>query len=133
MAGLDHHKDRNESPTSLELDPMHAPPTPPATRIAPTTSLRPPKQGKRKRNISVGMIKRVEGGGVGLVNPMGWYDGERMRDEPSPMEELPPTEMTQAERVEQALERVDRILEGREMDDQAGEMTASPARMNSDE
>ena len=23
------------------------------------------------------MIKRVEGGGVGLMNPMGWYDAER--------------------------------------------------------
>ena len=33
------------------------------------------KMGKRK--VSKGMIKRVEGGGVGLVNPMGWYDAER--------------------------------------------------------
>lgn len=23
------------------------------------------------------MIKRVEGGGLGMVNPMGWYDAER--------------------------------------------------------
>ena len=49
----------------------------------------PPKKskfhmGKKKmHNISKGMIKRVEGGGVGLVNPMGWYDAERA-ETPSP-------------------------------------------------
>ena len=32
------------------------------------------KTGKRK--VSKGMIKRIEGGGLGLVNPMGWYDAD---------------------------------------------------------
>ena len=41
------------------------------------------KGGKKKHhNISKGMIKRVEGGGVGMVNPMGWYDGERAGSPP---------------------------------------------------
>lgn len=32
---------------------------------------------KRKGNFKVSkdMIKRVDGGGVGMINPMGWYDG----------------------------------------------------------
>ncbi|RXK41787.1 hypothetical protein M231_01022 [Tremella mesenterica] len=41
-------------------------------------SLRKPNQkGKQKgfkKDIRKEMIKRVEGGGVGLINPMGWYD-----------------------------------------------------------
>lgn len=58
-------------------------PQPPVER---DMSLKPPptvgksKGPKKKQNISVSMIKRVEGGGVGLMNPMGWYDAER----PSP-------------------------------------------------
>lgn len=35
------------------------------------------------------MIKRVQGGGVGLVNPMGWYDAERAEiPTPAPTPEL---------------------------------------------
>ncbi|KGB77669.1 potassium ion transporter [Cryptococcus deuterogattii R265] len=33
------------------------------------------KKGHQK--LHPDMIKRVEGGGVGLINPMGWYDAER--------------------------------------------------------
>ena len=33
-----------------------------------------PKRKKGKSKINKDMIKRVEGGGVGMVNPMGWYD-----------------------------------------------------------
>ncbi|TXT11937.1 uncharacterized protein COLE_02347 [Cutaneotrichosporon oleaginosum] len=35
----------------------------------------PKKPHKGKGPINKDMIKRVDGGGVGLVNPMGWYDG----------------------------------------------------------
>lgn len=43
-----------------------------AERIA--TPRKPPKSKKKfTGKLSTDMIKRVEGGGVGLVNPMGWY------------------------------------------------------------
>lgn len=32
---------------------------------------------KKKFKVSKDMIKRVEGGGVGMMNPMGWYDSDR--------------------------------------------------------
>lgn len=32
---------------------------------------------KKKFKVSKDMIKRVEGGGVGMMNPMGWYDSGR--------------------------------------------------------
>jgi hypothetical protein len=40
----------------------------------------PVKHTKAKKGIKVSkdMIKRVEGGGVGMMNPMGWYDAEHM-------------------------------------------------------
>ena len=45
---------------------------------APLELLKPPpprnQKGKKKLKISKDMIKRVEGGGMGRVNPMGWYD-----------------------------------------------------------
>jgi hypothetical protein len=130
----------------MEMKPVHpgTPPTPPSTRAAPPPSVKV-KGNKKPRNISVGMIKRVEGGGVGLVNPMGWYDGERveMRGNglPSPMDELPPSRMedpssgdvTPAERVERALNRADLMLEREERIDHLGMMTESPARMDSGE
>lgn len=40
----------------------------------------PVKHTKAKKGIKVSkdMIKRVEGGGVGMMNPMGWYDAEHI-------------------------------------------------------
>jgi hypothetical protein len=35
----------------------------------------PPKKKKGPVKLTKDMIQRVDGGGVGLVNPMGWYDG----------------------------------------------------------
>jgi hypothetical protein len=152
MISKDHHKpeDRNESPSSLELKPVSngTLPRPLAIRLPSTTTIKTAKGGKRKRNISVGMIKRVEGGGVGLVNPMGWYDGERMESEtrtpdPSPMEELPPShteveetrreESTDAESMERALQRADESLARTMRGESVEVVTQSPARMDSDE
>ncbi|OWZ79653.1 potassium ion transporter [Cryptococcus neoformans Tu401-1] len=45
------------------------------------------KKGHQK--LRPDMIKRVQGGGVGLVNPMGWYDAERAEiPTPAPTPEL---------------------------------------------
>ena len=51
---------------------------------------------KPKMNISKGMIKRVEGGGMGLVNPMGWYDAERA-DTPNGDPTAPPDALSPIE------------------------------------
>ncbi|BEI89225.1 uncharacterized protein CcaverHIS019_0205870 [Cutaneotrichosporon cavernicola] len=53
------------------------------------TSFRKPKG---KGPINKDMIKRVDGGGVGLVNPMGWYDGTPIATPmPTPMTSAPGT------------------------------------------
>lgn len=45
-----------------------------------------PRKQKGKGPINKDMIKRVDGGGVGLVNPMGWYDGTPINTPmPTPM------------------------------------------------
>ena len=48
------------------------------------------------------MIKRVDGGGVGLVNPMGWYDAERA-DTPSPSPPGQPSESTRVNTDDEAI------------------------------
>ena len=45
--------------------------------VPPTLTRPPPGKAKKKRHIDVSMIKRIDGGGVGLMNPMGWYDADR--------------------------------------------------------
>jgi hypothetical protein len=65
--------DLSGSPASVA--PMHNDGTLPPYHLKNPPSKANP--AKRKGHISKGMIKRVEGGGVGLVNPMGWYDHER--------------------------------------------------------
>jgi hypothetical protein len=42
------------------------------------------KKSKHKKKIDKNMIVRVGGGGVGMVNPMGWYDAEMATPVPSP-------------------------------------------------
>ena len=49
------------------------------------------RQGKTKRKVSKGMIKRVEGGGMGLMNNMGWYDASH---EAPNHEDAPPTNLS---------------------------------------
>ena len=66
--------DKTSSPTTLVAGRKNS--DSPAIQSGP---LRMPagrggKTGKRK--VSKGMIKRIEGGGLGLMNPMGWYDAE---------------------------------------------------------
>nr|XP_019014907.1 potassium ion transporter [Kwoniella pini CBS 10737]OCF53688.1 potassium ion transporter [Kwoniella pini CBS 10737] len=64
------------STPSLEMKPV-PPSSPKGSQKTPKKhdEHKPKKKGHRK--INPDMIKRVSGGGVGLVNPMGWYDGER--------------------------------------------------------
>ncbi|ORY31209.1 cation transport protein-domain-containing protein [Naematelia encephala] len=79
------------------------------------------KHGGKKKQISKGMIRRVEGGGVGMVNPMGWYDTERplepRTDEPPPLA-LPASDVDFESREEEShprglgLQRQPRINEG---------------------
>lgn len=65
--------DEHESPnSSTEMKPIDK-----AQQKPPPLKL--PKKEKHKtyrRDITKDMIKRVEGGGVGMMNPMGWYDSE---------------------------------------------------------
>ncbi|KAK4685671.1 Trk/Ktr/HKT type cation transporter, partial [Tremellales sp. Uapishka_1] len=90
--------ERTSTPSSLELKPV------PNTNGRPSTPLgnaalldvptvRPVKTAKNVKKkgqpkFSTDMIKRIEGGGVGLVNPMGWYDASRagtpIMEEPAP-------------------------------------------------
>jgi len=84
-------EDTTASPSSLIAKANGASPS---LRPQPlrTQSGRPGKPGKRK--VSKGMIKRVEGGGMGLMNPMGWYDaegGETLEDGESPQLDNPPS------------------------------------------
>ncbi|ORX40999.1 cation transport protein-domain-containing protein [Kockovaella imperatae] len=71
------HVGGGHSDPSVELKSVQAsdPPTPRKSKFH--------RGGKKVNNISKAMIKRVEGGGVGLINPMGWYDAERA-ETPSP-------------------------------------------------
>ena len=83
-----HQDDEHSPPSSVEMKPVkvqdHAHPRSdsPAPAGAPTpkdkdeggSGKQTPKQKKKKLKINKDMIKRVEGGGVGMVNPMGWYD-----------------------------------------------------------
>ena len=78
-------EDRTSSPSSL--GPKANGDSPP---MRPEPIRMPSRQGKTKRKVSKGMIKRVEGGGMGLMNPMGWYDAQR--DIPSHLD-LPPMDM----------------------------------------
>ncbi|WRT64079.1 uncharacterized protein IL334_001007 [Kwoniella shivajii] len=66
------------STPSLEMKPVQ-PPSPRGSQQKPSKKHeehKPKKKGHQK--IHPDMIKRVSGGGVGLINPMGWYDGERI-------------------------------------------------------
>ena len=79
--------------------------------------------GKKKvHNISKGMIRRVEGGGVGLVNPMGWYDTERA-DTPSPSPGQP-SESTRVNTDDEAIMDSDEDTE----DEDGEEQNATPSR-----
>ncbi|ODO12037.1 hypothetical protein I350_00821 [Cryptococcus amylolentus CBS 6273] len=59
---------RSSTPSSFELNPVAPSPRKPEEHK--------PKK-KRHEKLRPDMIKRVEGGGVGLVNNMGWYDAQR--------------------------------------------------------
>ncbi|RSH85304.1 low affinity potassium transporter [Saitozyma podzolica] len=64
------------APSSVEMKPV-------AVRASQDQAERPKtpvKHTKAKKGIKVSkdMIKRVEGGGVGMMNPMGWYDAEHI-------------------------------------------------------
>lgn len=90
--------DRVSDPSSTEMKSIRASESP-----VPTKSKF--HRGKKKvHNISKSMIKRVEGGGVGLVNPMGWYDAERA-DTPSPSPAQPshPSESTRVDTDDEAI------------------------------
>ncbi|KAK8865865.1 hypothetical protein IAR55_001013 [Kwoniella newhampshirensis] len=66
--------DERTSTPSLEMKPV--PPSPKKhERKHHEGHQKPKKKGHQK--LRTDMIKRVSGGGVGLVNPMGWYDAER--------------------------------------------------------
>ena len=68
------------TPSSVEMKPVFPPDS--LTKQPGAKS----RDAKRKNhNISKTMIKRVEGGGVGLVNPMGWYDAERAESPRNPL------------------------------------------------
>jgi hypothetical protein len=49
-----------------------------ASHEHPERAKTPSKPPRTKKGVKVSkeMIKRVEGGGMGKVNPMGWYDAE---------------------------------------------------------
>lgn len=115
------------SPSSLGPKAEGSPPLRPA--MPRTTNGRPEKPGKRK--VSKGMIKRVEGGGVGLMNPMGWYDAERnqvpLTEEPSPLV-IPPSGLDLGSPDEKGPKEAVRNGSG----DLAGIMTESPSVMSSD-
>nr|XP_018267116.1 potassium ion transporter [Kwoniella dejecticola CBS 10117]OBR89274.1 potassium ion transporter [Kwoniella dejecticola CBS 10117] len=64
------------STPSLEMKPV-APPSPKGSHKNPKKPDEHKTKKKGHKKINPDMIKRVSGGGVGLVNPMGWYDGER--------------------------------------------------------
>ncbi|WWC86168.1 uncharacterized protein L201_001041 [Kwoniella dendrophila CBS 6074] len=73
-------QERTSTP-SLEMKPVNGIP-PPSPRGSQHKSKKheehhSTKKKKGHKKINPDMIKRVSGGGVGLVNPMGWYDGER--------------------------------------------------------
>ena len=67
------------------VDRASTPSTPESLRHKGSQPLRPEPvrlpsgrgQKTAKRKVTTSMIKRVEGGGVGLMNPSGWYDAER--------------------------------------------------------
>lgn len=42
---------------------------------AGTPTMDPAKKKRIPGKLTTDMIQRVDGGGVGLINPMGWYDG----------------------------------------------------------
>nr|XP_019049169.1 potassium ion transporter [Kwoniella bestiolae CBS 10118]OCF28099.1 potassium ion transporter [Kwoniella bestiolae CBS 10118] len=66
------------STPSLEMKPVTpAPPSPKGSHHKSSAKKHDTKK-KGHKKINPDMIKRVSGGGVGLVNPMGWYDGERI-------------------------------------------------------
>lgn len=65
--------EQSSSPASAETEPAHS-----RALDVPDHMLKLPsakRGGKKTRQpIDKNMIRRVDGGGVGLVNPMGWYD-----------------------------------------------------------
>lgn len=56
----------------------------------PTTSVSAPTKKKKGGPINKDMIKRIDGGGVGLINPMGWYDGNTPTHTPGATPPLSP-------------------------------------------
>ncbi|WVQ71233.1 hypothetical protein IAR50_000758 [Cryptococcus sp. DSM 104548] len=60
---------RSSTPSSVELKPVAPSPR--------KLEEHKPHKKKRHEKLRPDMIKRVEGGGVGLVNNMGWYDAQR--------------------------------------------------------
>lgn len=72
-----HHDDTEEENHSV-------PPTP-ADTIREKDHAKPKKKGPIK--LTTDMIRRVDGGGVGMVNPMGWYDANT----PTPGNQTPET------------------------------------------
>ncbi|OCF73744.1 potassium ion transporter [Kwoniella mangroviensis CBS 8886] len=65
------------STPSLVMQPITAAPPSPKGSHHKSSAKKHDTKKKGHKKINPDMIKRVSGGGVGLVNPMGWYDGER--------------------------------------------------------
>ncbi len=116
------------SPSSLGPKADGSPPLrPQPTR---TDSARPQRSGKRK--VSKGMIKRVEGGGIGMVNNMGWYDAERADTPPQgdpPPVEIPPSEVDPESQGDQTRDEVTANENG----ELRGIITESPTDMTVDQ
>lgn len=133
------------SPSSLEKahrDNGHAEVLTPKRPPMPDRQLSGSKVGKKKgkgwkgTKLRTDMIQRVEGGGVGLVNPMGWYHSP-MEGPPPPLEvSIPPRESyelseTHAERTrpEPILNNLEGIMQMTE--EQPREYyTASPTELS---
>ncbi|WVR05816.1 hypothetical protein IAU60_002841 [Kwoniella sp. DSM 27419] len=113
FSGLGGGKDQNEklgskdgspddrpSTPSFEMKQVHHSPKKKHQDVKPSKKHEEHKPPKKKghQKLRTDMIKRVSGGGAGMVNPMGWYDAERTElktpaptpehrdDQPLPME-----------------------------------------------
>lgn len=78
---LNGHGQRTPTPSSGPDKPFGSPGIPQPAITHPNSP--PKKEKKKKGQITKDMIKRVGGGGVGLVNPMGWYDQDHSDSAPS--------------------------------------------------
>nr|ODN98734.1 potassium ion transporter [Cryptococcus depauperatus CBS 7855] len=79
----DDHPSQPSPSSSLDKGSPHLP-----NRQDRKTEVHNKAKKKGNQKLRTDMIKRVQGGGVGLVNPMGWYDAEHIKiATPSPTPE----------------------------------------------